>query len=112
MTDGISERACGLDLALGDPHWLPHPVRGIGWLISQSEQLMAAEAACHCGLPEYFFAGRSLLSRRPSYGLRSVGEYLLGLLLPGATKSRHRIGLSDTSLSAGDIEKARAEVWR
>ena len=29
----------GLDLALGDPPWLPHPVRGIGWLIAQLEPL-------------------------------------------------------------------------
>lgn len=26
-----------LDLCLGDPYWLPHPVRGIGWLISHLE---------------------------------------------------------------------------
>lgn len=29
----------GLDLAFGDPRWLPHPVRGIGWLITRQEQL-------------------------------------------------------------------------
>ncbi len=27
--------AVGLDLALGDPRWLPHPVRGLGWLALQ-----------------------------------------------------------------------------
>lgn len=26
-----------LDCCLGDPHWLPHPIRGIGWLISRLE---------------------------------------------------------------------------
>ncbi len=31
-----------LDLALGDPHWLPHPVRLIGWLIARLEQLLRA----------------------------------------------------------------------
>lgn len=30
--------ALALDLALGDPRWLPHPVRGIGWMISRGEQ--------------------------------------------------------------------------
>ncbi|HYP05131.1 MAG TPA: adenosylcobinamide-phosphate synthase CbiB [Bryobacteraceae bacterium] len=30
--------AVALDLALGDPHWFPHPVRGIGWMISRGEQ--------------------------------------------------------------------------
>ncbi len=27
-----------LDLAIGDPQWLPHPVRGIGWLAKVSER--------------------------------------------------------------------------
>lgn len=26
-----------LDLALGDPRWLPHPVKGMGWLIQKTE---------------------------------------------------------------------------
>ncbi len=26
-----------LDLILGDPHWLPHPVRAIGWLTAKTE---------------------------------------------------------------------------
>lgn len=29
--------ACLLDLLLGDPRWLPHPVRGIGWLAAKME---------------------------------------------------------------------------
>ena len=28
-----------LDLALGDPRWLPHPVRAIGWLAARTEAL-------------------------------------------------------------------------
>lgn len=27
-----------LDLCIGDPHWLPHPIRLIGWLISKIEK--------------------------------------------------------------------------
>lgn len=27
----------GLDLLVGDPRWLPHPVRGIGWMIHKAE---------------------------------------------------------------------------
>jgi len=30
----------GVDLILGDPRWLPHPVQGIGWLISTLEGLL------------------------------------------------------------------------
>jgi len=29
-----------LDLIIGDPHWLPHPVRTFGWLISKGEKLL------------------------------------------------------------------------
>ena len=29
--------AVALALALGDPRWLPHPVRGIGWLAQRLE---------------------------------------------------------------------------
>jgi adenosylcobinamide-phosphate synthase len=29
-----------LDLLFGDPHWFPHPVKGFGWIISKSEQLI------------------------------------------------------------------------
>lgn len=31
-----------LDLCFGDPHWLPHPVRLIGWLIQKLEKLLRA----------------------------------------------------------------------
>jgi adenosylcobinamide-phosphate synthase len=31
--------ALGLDLLLGDPRWLPHPVKGIGWLARQMERV-------------------------------------------------------------------------
>lgn len=31
-----------LDLAVGDPRWLPHPVRGLGWVISRGEPLVRA----------------------------------------------------------------------
>ncbi|MBI5417578.1 cobalamin biosynthesis protein CobD [Candidatus Poribacteria bacterium] len=33
----IITSAFTLDLILGDPGWLPHPVRGIGWLITKLE---------------------------------------------------------------------------
>jgi adenosylcobinamide-phosphate synthase len=38
MTAG-TQLLCGaaLDLVLGDPRWLPHPVRGIGWMIARLE---------------------------------------------------------------------------
>ena len=29
-----------LDLCFGDPHWMPHPIRLIGWLIQKLERLL------------------------------------------------------------------------
>ncbi|MFQ9846520.1 MAG: cobalamin biosynthesis protein [[Clostridium] leptum] len=29
-----------LDLCFGDPHWIPHPIRLIGWLIQKLERLL------------------------------------------------------------------------
>lgn len=37
-----------LDLMLGDPPWLPHPVRLIGWLITKTEAFLRG----HCGTNE------------------------------------------------------------
>jgi adenosylcobinamide-phosphate synthase len=34
--------ALALDLAIGDPRWLPHPVRGLGWMIGRSERWLRA----------------------------------------------------------------------
>lgn len=42
MTDFAATTTVGylLDLAFGDPEWLPHPVRGIGWVITRLEQVL------------------------------------------------------------------------
>jgi len=34
-----------LDLALGDPRWLPHPIRGIGLLVNALERLLRKEGS-------------------------------------------------------------------
>ncbi len=41
MTEAITLTAAYLlDLAIGDPKWLPHPVRGIGWAIEKMENVL------------------------------------------------------------------------
>lgn len=47
--------AYGLDLILGDPRWLPHPVRGLGALIQQWEKFLRAH------LRSELWAGRLLV---------------------------------------------------
>jgi adenosylcobinamide-phosphate synthase len=32
-----------LDLIFGDPRWFPHPVKGIGWLIKESERFLRGQ---------------------------------------------------------------------
>ncbi len=39
--------ALALDLALGDPRWLPHPVRGLGWTIAHTERALRARYPRH-----------------------------------------------------------------
>lgn len=60
MFYGVSVVALGfaLDLLIGDPHWMPHPVRWIGWLISHLESLI-----------------------RPIFPKTPKGEYIGGLIL-------------------------------
>jgi len=36
-----------LDMAIGDPKWLPHPVRGIGWAIERMERVLRRKKADH-----------------------------------------------------------------
>ena len=41
MTEAITLTAAYLlDMAIGDPRWLPHPVRGIGWMIQKMEKAL------------------------------------------------------------------------
>jgi adenosylcobinamide-phosphate synthase len=100
----------GLDLALGDPPWLPHPVRGCGWLISKSEQLWRQS-----GLP-LRIAGVLLCGT-----VVSISTAVVWVTLPWANVywvySLLAIRSLDTEsakvirdLAAGDIEKARRSV--
>ncbi len=36
--------ALALDLAIGDPAWLPHPIRAIGWWIGQASRFVEAKS--------------------------------------------------------------------
>lgn len=45
-----------LDLAVGDPRWLPHPVRGLGWVIQNGEAWLRARVR------DELWAGRLLVA--------------------------------------------------
>ena len=35
-----------LDQLFGDPYFLPHPIRGIGWLIAKTEKIFQQMKIC------------------------------------------------------------------
>ncbi len=65
-----------LDLLLGDPHWLPHPVRLIGWLINRGEKAMRRL------FPQKPFLGGMLLTLLVT-GLSFAIPFMLLMLLRG-----------------------------
>lgn len=96
-----------LDAVLGDPRWLPHPVRGMGHLIAWCDE--RARLICHsaCGLR---VAGICLAVTVPGLA------YLLGLwvieqagTLSGLLGEAVTIGLAFTTLAGRDLlDHARA----
>jgi adenosylcobinamide-phosphate synthase len=53
----LPELLCGvaLDLLLGDPRWLPHPVRAFGWLAARLERLWRASRLSLKAAGVFFF---------------------------------------------------------
>jgi adenosylcobinamide-phosphate synthase len=99
-----------LDLAIGDPHNLPHPVRGIGWMISRAEIL------CRCSGLSLRIAGVLLCA-----SVVAVSSAIVWVTLPWANVYWVYSFLSLRSLDSEssrvvrsierhDIEQARAEA--
>lgn len=113
-----------LDFAVGDPHWFPHPVRGIGWAISRGEK--AARKVVKTPASE--FIGGAVLTGAIVFAAYKFTESLIET----ATKINPKFGAlteiglawttiaarsllfeSDKVLSAlerGDIESARQNL--
>ncbi len=113
-----------LDLVFGDPRWLPHPVRIIGWLIQRTEILLRrfaktpkAEKAAGVilvmviVLPVYFLSCLLILSAS-SFSLY-LGFAVSALMAYTTLAAR---GLADaaravlTHLNTGDIKQARKQL--
>jgi adenosylcobinamide-phosphate synthase len=119
--------AVALDLCLGDPHWLPHPVRGIGWLAARLETLARPVAAD--GYPRARARLAGLLVALTVYvvtGLAAWGAiYAAGLAHPAAGDAvavlviyaaiaphdlaRHGMAVY-RALAGGDLVEARRRV--
>lgn len=113
--------AVALDLLLGDPRWLPHPVRGIGWLAHHLEpllrRLIRSEKAAGIGAVLLVVGG----SAAAVWGLIRIAEFLHPLAadilsvwfiyttLAARDLARHSRAVF-RALAAGDLPLARQRV--
>jgi adenosylcobinamide-phosphate synthase len=113
--------AFGLDLLLGDPRWLPHPVKAIGWLASALESPLrkaipnariAGVAAVGAvlavtGLTTFGLVGGAARLHPVAGDLVSIA--LLYTCFAGRDLARHS-GQVYRALAAGDLPEARRRV--
>ena len=105
-----------LDQLLGDPYCLPHPIRGIGWLISKTEKLLRS------GNPQENSAGREAAERRQGKLLVVIVLLLTGMLaaliLFGAYAIHPHLGVVIEAVMTYQILAARclqvesSKVWK
>ena len=97
--------AVALDQLIGDPRWLPHPVRGIGWLCARLEQhsraLLPARLA---GLCTVLLA--LAITAGTTWGLLMAAALLHPWLAEGC-----RIVLLATTIAARDLVRHSADVY-
>lgn len=110
-----------LDLILGDPAWMPHPVRGIGWLVNKAEiyfrkrfrNLKSAGA-----LLAIFVIGAVYLGVRFIIwdfglihpGLKTIASIILIYFAISIKDMKCRAEKIDEHLEKSDIERAREQV--
>jgi adenosylcobinamide-phosphate synthase len=124
MTAGQLLLACALDAALGDPRWLPHPVRLLGRVIAWYDGLIrrvarhpAAERAAGIvlaiGLPSLSYLAASVVIQfaDEAHELigKAVGVYLAVTTLAMRDLVDHARAVRD-ALIAGSLQQARNAV--
>lgn len=105
-----------LDQLLGDPYFLPHPIRGIGWLIAETEKVLRS------GNPQENSTGREAAERRQGKLLVVVVLLLTGivaaLILSGAYVLHPKLGMVIEAVMTYQILAARclqvesSKVWK
>jgi len=110
MTTGILLLACTLDAILGDPRWLPHPVRLMGRTIAWFEQGVRRVAANRTG---ELVAGIVLALGLPavSYSLAWLAIEWSGRVHEVAGKGMEVL-LAFTTLASRDLANHAMAVWR
>lgn len=105
-----------LDQLLGDPYSLPHPIRGIGWLIAKTEKVLRS------GNPQENSTGREAAEHRQGKLLVVVVLLLTGivaaLILSGAYVVHPKLGMVIEAVMTYQILAARclqvesSKVWK
>ncbi|MDO8730024.1 MAG: adenosylcobinamide-phosphate synthase CbiB [Candidatus Omnitrophota bacterium] len=110
-----------LDLAVGDPRWLPHPVRGLGWAISRGERTARAwvknEVIAGGLLVLAIVAGTWLLVHGVLWAAGRLSPWLAGvaeIVLIYSCLSTKDLAVESwpvyRALKRGDLPEARAKV--
>lgn len=113
-----------LDLLFGDPYWMPHPIRGIGWVIQQLEQRLrreedppgvqlwkgAALTVLVCLVSVLIPAGLLLLSYRIHRYLGMAAEAFMCYQLLATKCLKVESMKVCQALKDGDVEGARTAV--
>ncbi len=114
--------AVALDLVIGDPAWIPHPIRGIGWLIAKGEKLLRALFPTRLRLAGKILAvGVPLITLLISWGLLWIlyrihpllgfaAELLLASLTLAAKSLKKESMKVYEQLEKGDLPRARYAV--
>ena len=108
-----------LDLLLGDPRWLPHPVRAMGWLISRLERLARgvlgdrriAGAALAAGVVGLSGLGSWAILQAANLAHPLAGDIVSIILIYTCLSARDMVRHSEIirqKLDADDLPAARA----
>lgn len=137
MTEAITLTAAYLlDMAIGDPKWLPHPVRGIGWAIEkmekelrkwgvESEKLEVKElteklsgtmlviAVVGGTYAAFYFINKYILTSHFSLLTSYLSSIVLAILIATTIATRELIKSAQAvinELKTGDLERARGNL--
>jgi len=124
MTPADLLLACAVDAAIGDPQWLPHPVRGMGYLVHRFEQgirllcvrssaLRLAGIVLALGLPAVAFLFGWMVIVAGTAAHEWIGQgieiCLASTTLAWRDLIRH-VGAVSVSLKANSVGRARTAV--
>lgn len=100
-----------LDLLLGDPRWIPHPVVGMGRLITCLENMLYPGAAVRTPRGEVLRGGLLVVVLLFSVYLASRGALHLAAVLHSYLESLLSIWLLSTALAARGLAQAARNIY-